>query len=818
MTAQGLQSAPYGAPDDGPDGRTNGRSASGAIAANAAQTALDAERSRFFLWVPVCLGAGIAAYFALPREPDLLSATLPLVCALILKALCRRGTLVAALITALSLAAAGFALAKVRVETVRAPVLTKPLRNVEVAGMLTRIEQRPPRGARLTIAVETLGTLSADQRPRTVRVRTMSTPPPMSAGDRIRIKASLSPPARPALPGGFDYARTAWFEGLGAVGYAFAKPVVETAVPDSAWRGTGSRAIEALRQAIGARIKAALPGEPGAIATALITGERGGITDATNAAYKNSGLFHILSISGLHMVIMAGAVFFSIRLLLAAVPSIALRFPIKKWAAVAGIIAALGYLAISGGAFATVRSAVMIVVIFTAVLLDRPALALRNVALSALLILAIFPESLFDAGFQMSFAAVTGLVATYEEVRRRAQRSSEPHPVVRILMFFGGIVFSTLVASAAVAPFAAYHFHQSQQYAVLANLLAIPVCNLVVMPAALAALLLMPLGLEWAALWVMGAGIGIMTWCANLVATLPGAVGHIPAFPAVAFGLMIGGGLWLSLWHTRMRLLGAGAALAGLALAPFMPRPDVLIARSGELVAMRGADGQLSALPARQAKFELERWLEHDGDARPSASVQKAAGFACDGAGCTADVKGVTLAVARHAAAVRDDCARAGIVVLNVPRPASCDGPQAIVDVFDVWNFGTHAVYIEEPRDGGPPLIRIETVAARRGERPWSVLPIRPLARPVVAPAIAPLIAQPGSAADRRPQAYKSPQRSLELPPTQSAAAPAPEAEEPVPEAKVPVPEAAARADPEQPEPGSSPDADPGEQPETPDQ
>lgn len=688
--------------------------------------AADGERARVFLWSPVALAAGIAGYFALPFEPSGWLAITPLIAAFILKSVITRGTLRSFVATALLLAALGFGLAKARVEAVRAPVLSKSLRGAEVVGTIVRIEPRPPRGVRLTLRVETLAQLAASERPEIIHVRIMTGGVDAAPGDRVRLTATLSPPAKPALPGGFDYARTAWFERVGAVGYSFAKPVVEARTATGTFSETWTRAIEALRQTIAARIHAALPGETGAIAAALIMGERGGITTQTNDAYRSSGLFHILSISGLHMVIMAGAVFFSVRLILAAIPYFALNFEIKKWAAAAGILGTFGYLAISGGAFATVRSALMILFIFGAVLLDRPALALRNVAVSAFVILAIFPESLFDAGFQMSFAAVTGLIAAYEEVRRRATRKNEPHPVIRVAMFFGGIVTSTLIASASVAPFAAYHFHQSQQYAVLANLVAIPICNIVVMPAALAALVLMPLGLEKLALVPMGLGIDAMSACANFVAKLPGAVGHIPAIPQLAFILMVMGGLWLALWQSRLRILGAGLILAGFAVAPFMPRPDVLISRNGELVALRGPDGLLSALAARQSKYDLERWLEHDGDARSAADVQRASAFTCDGVGCIARVKGATIAVARHPAAITDDCSAARVVVMNQPRPANCisSGVNSgmVIDFFDVWRDGVHALYIEPDEAGGAPHVRVDTVAAHRGDRPWAPL------------------------------------------------------------------------------------------------
>ena len=297
--------------------------------------------------------------------------------------------------------------------------------------------------------------------------------------------------------------------------------------------------IARVRQAIGRRVVAALPGETGAIANALITGERGGITEITNQAFRDSGLFHILSISGpAHGDHGGRGVPVASGCCWRRSPRSRLRYPIKKWAAAGAMLGALGYLLISGAAFATVRSYIMISIMFLAVMLDRPALALRNVALAALLILVLWPESLLDAGFQMSFAAVVALVSAYEwlrvrdEARGRAQRRGV---LGRAALFFGGIVTSTLVAGLAVAPFGVYHFHNTQQFAILANLLAIPACNLIVMPAGLAALVAMPLGLEAMPLWLMGLGIEAMVWCANAVARLPGAVGRVPAIPTYAF-------------------------------------------------------------------------------------------------------------------------------------------------------------------------------------------------------------------------------------------------------------------------------------------
>jgi competence protein ComEC len=446
------------------------------------------------------------------------------------------------------------AAAKLRTELVRAPVLQAETGPVDVYGFVELIEPRAAKGQRLTIRVTAMEKHEAHAWPARVRISTREENGALKPGDGVRVKARLSPPPGPALPGDYDFARAAWFQGLGAVGFAIAPAEIAPDLGEAPLTLRLGAGVGRVRQAIGRRVLEALPGQTGAIANALITGERGGISESTDQAFRDSGLFHILSISGLHMVIMAGAVFLSIRLVLAAVPAIALRYPTKKWAAAGAMVGALGYLMISGAAFATVRSYIMISIMFIAVLLDRPALALRNVALAALLILLLWPESLLDAGFQMSFAAVLSLVSVYEWLRARDEAREgwmRRGAIARTLVFFGGIVTSTLVAGLAVAPFGIYHFHNTQQFAILANLLAIPICNLIVMPAALVSLVAMPLGLEVAPLWLMGQGIEAMVWCAQVVAALPGAVGRVPAMPTYAFVLIVAGGLWCALWQTR---------------------------------------------------------------------------------------------------------------------------------------------------------------------------------------------------------------------------------------------------------------------------
>lgn len=688
---------------------------------------LEQERARWFLWLPVAYGAGIAVYFLSPSEPGAWAVAALPVMAAGLAAACRGAGLAAFVAIALVAAALGVATAKLRTQAVRAPVLAHEMRRVAVEGVIELVEPEAGRGERLTLRVTAMGRLAEAERPERIRVRVMQKREGLAPGMTVRLKATLRPPAPPALPGGYDFARSAWFHGLGATGYAI-QPAEMVKPADDGAQSLATRAreaVERLRQQIGERIRAAVPGESGAIAVSLITGERGAIPEETNNAYRDSGLVHILSISGLHMVVMAGAVYAALRMALALIPSIALSFATKKWAAAAALLSAAAYLTISGGSIPTVRAFLMIAIMFAAVMADRQALAMRNVAIAALLILVVRPESLLDAGFQMSFAAVVSLIAAYEAARERSEDDGGRGWVRGIAFFLGGILLSTVIASVAVAPFGAYHFHRSQQYALVANLIAVPVCNLIVMPAALITLAMMPFGLEAVPLWVIAKGIDIMTATAQWVASLPGAVIHIPEIPAASFALMVAGGLWLTLWQTRWRVAGLIAIGAGVLAAGGRERPDLLVGRGGELVAIRGSDGRLSALGTRAGSFDLSRWLEHDGDGRAPREALAARAFRCDAAGCTASLKDMRLAVSRHPSAVMEDCAKADILIARQPLPDGCDAPSLVIGRQALLRDGAHALYVTRDEASGKKSLRVETVASRRGERPWSAVATR---------------------------------------------------------------------------------------------
>jgi competence protein ComEC len=374
-----------------------------ALALDAIARALEAESDRLSLWIPVLFGGGILAYFALAEEPRVLTAAALLVGAIGLS-LAGRGAGLGLVLGCGALAfAAGFANTKLHTEMARAPVLAKEMRGVAVKGWVEHYERRDKAKARITLRVISLGELPPEGTPYRLRVTlSAAANAHVESGEAVSLKATLRPPPEPIIPSGFDFGRKAWFDRLGATGYAVGKIVWLQGEGTPPWDLRAWAAIDHVRSLVNAHIRANLPGERGEIAAALITGERAGISEEDNQAMRDSGLFHILSISGLHMVIMAGTVFWLVRAGLAIIPAVALRYPIRKWAAAAALAAAFFYLLLSGAAVPTVRSWIMMSIVLIAVLLDRPALTMRNVALAALLILVFSPESLFDPSFQMS--------------------------------------------------------------------------------------------------------------------------------------------------------------------------------------------------------------------------------------------------------------------------------------------------------------------------------------------------------------------------------------------------------------------------------
>lgn len=678
---------------------------------------LEAERDRFFLWTPVFLGAGTGAYFGLAEEPTLALAAAPLMAAIGLFVLLRSRPLGCVLALAALCAAVGFANVKLRALWVDSPSLTRSTKAVQVVGWLEHIAPKPKKGARLTVRLISIDGVAKDQLPFRARVTARFAGMVLKTGDAIRLRAILRPVPEPVAPGGFDFARKAWFERLGAVGFAIGPPTIASDMPSPPFGLRVWASIDSLRQTIAKRIRVALPGTSGTIATALITGERTAIPEETLAALRHSGLAHVLAISGLHMALMAGTLFWLARAGLALIPSLALRYPIKKWAALLALAGAAFYLALSGAGIATQRAFIMMAIFFLAILLDRPALTLRNVAIAALLILLAIPESVLNVSFQMSFAAVVGLVSVYEVTTSRRRNALDRgivgSGITRIWRYIAGIGLTTLVASLATAPFAAFHFHKIAQFSLLGNLAAMPLVGILIMPMALLALLAMPFGLEAGPLWIMAQGIEFLTAAAEYVSGLDGAVVHVAAMPTHALVLLVVGGLWLCLWRRPWRSAGLIIAATGVAIAGTLPRPDVLIEREGKTLAVRTDEGLLAIPAAQRVTYSIDKWLLADGDGTADELGKRSGAYRCDEHACVATVKGKAIAFLRHPAALREECRRADIIVSQFPFRRRCPKARMIVDRLDFRREGAHAVYLDGEK------IRIETVSRQRGSRPW---------------------------------------------------------------------------------------------------
>ena len=593
---------------------------------------IEAQRTRLFLWVPVLYGLGIGIYFLLPAEPQgWMLATLGAVLLPAFASLLPLGPVGRVLLLAVLIPAIGFGAAALRSRLVAAPVLaTEMTANVEgrIIGLDRSASDRP----RILLDRVVIFGLDPSRTPARVRISVDASTPEavLEPGLRILGQARLSPPAAPAEPGGFDFRRLAWFEQIGAVGYA-RTPMMETEGSDHA--GLHQLTFR-LRMAFSRHIQKQIPGGSGGFSTAILSGDRSKIDRSVEEALRVSNLYHIVSISGLHMTLLSAAIFAIIRYGLALVPWLALHWPLKKIAAWAALAGGAAYLAISGFDVPAQRAYVMTGCVLIAVLLDRPALTMRAVALAGLIVLVAAPESLMSAGFQMSFAATVALIATFEGLRaRRWWQVTQTDPRWRYLRPVIAASVTSLAAGWATAPIAAFHFNAMYQYGLLANLLAAPAMGLVVMPAAVIAVLAMPLGLDWLPFQAVGLGMAYVIAVAEFVAGLNGAVIGVPAGPPAVLALLATGGVFFVLWQGRGRWAGLAPLAVALLLWAGQDRPELLIADSGRLFGLQTPQGRILSSGSGNG-FAAASWLGKDGD-RVSQEAAHARGGA--GAGAAPD-------------------------------------------------------------------------------------------------------------------------------------------------------------------------------------
>ena len=696
--------------DARPAGRGWLRRAGPWLAAN-----LAAERERWSLWLPVLMGAGIGIYFALKSEPPAWLGPVALLFAALAMYLAWRSERRRFPATCCLALALGFAAAQFQAHYVAAPVLEHRVAGI-LAGRIAAVDPLPE-GSRLSIAPASLGDLAPAQLPARVRVRLRHGDGGVAPGDWVSMRVSLEPPPAPAMPGAYDFERAAWFERLGGVGYALSAPA-PAAPPDGAGPGEWNQALNALRQGVTSRIRAALPNPEGAIASALITGETHAIPPGDAGAFRDAGLAHILVIAGLHMGMVAGICFFALRAIFALIPVIALNYPTKKFAAGLALILTFGYMLLSGATVSSRRAFAMIALALLAVLVDRFSISARALALAAVAIMLMTPSSAMGPSFQMSFAAVAALVAFYESYRLQL---SDWHRNAGGLRLFGlyllGISFTTIVTTLATAPFTIYHFNRFPLYSVAANVAAVPITGFWVMPWAILSVLLMPLHLEFLALNPMAWGIDAISFIAKGVTSWPGAVMNLPSMPEWGLGVLGLGGLWLAIWRRRWRFLGLLPVALGLASIWLSRPPDILIAGDGRLMAVRDADGRYLPSLAQGDRSAEESWTKraasHLGPAWPVSGASDDGSLSCDAGACVYRARGRTVTIIRAADKFDRAQCSADLVLANVPAWKLCPGAR-IIDSIDVYRNGGYALWLD------PGAIDVENVRADQGDRLWS--------------------------------------------------------------------------------------------------
>ncbi|MDA7987315.1 MAG: ComEC family competence protein, partial [Alphaproteobacteria bacterium] len=722
-----------------PRSRTNPAAAL-AVCVGALRAACEAQRGRAPLFLPVGFGAGIVCYFGMRSETEgftfaLWFVFLFLLSGFVLRVIPRVRWL-SRFAFALALVAAGFFLSDWHTELHRAPRLDREYWGVNFSGRVVRAE---PRDENVRVVLDSLSIegVAEEQAPRFARVTMRRASLPMP-GTVVAGRAVLRPPFAPRVAGDPDFARRDWFLRVGAVGYTLGA-VERLRVEEDVLRW--QKFWHRLRYGIVARVDAVLPESASGLASALLAGARGRMPEEDLEAVRVSGLAHLLAISGLHIGLVTGTVYGFLRLLLALHPVTALKLSTHKWSLLAALAAGLMYLFLAGATLPTQRAFGMFTLLAFGVFLNRRALSLYLVAWVAFVILIFQPESLLSVGFQMSFASVTALIAVWEWYRLRHRANPDdipsvaftgqmhltpPRVVVRkVMIYFLGISLTTVVASSAVLPLSFYHFGRGATYSLIANIVAIPVTALWIMPVGLFSIVAMPFGLEAIFLRLMEPGLDLVLRVAYWVADLPGSQAYSVAGPRWTLVLYAAGAVWLLLLRGRVRLLGLAPILVFAFIWAGAERPFLLAAADGSLVAIVAPDGsgdvalystEPRSWPARVWSERLggiaSRDLEGAGEGGGGSPVVR-----CDAGGCVADL-GVRVSLLWDVDSLGYECATSAVVL--VPKywsdGALCRGGSAVLvdrraladsGGLKLWRFG----------EG----LRVERTCDVLGDRPWLV-------------------------------------------------------------------------------------------------
>jgi len=686
------------------------------------------ERDRWFLWFPVLVACGIAVYFALPFEPPLpLTAATPL---LALLAFGLRAHLdLRPLLIGLFAFSLGFNAAQMETRILTSPLLEDKLPPTSLTGMLVRAEAMPE-GSRLTLKHVSIKDMPKEMRPKSVRLKVrddFTTLP--EAGTRINIWGPLWPPSTPVAPNDYDFRRQAFFNQLGATGMSYGEiRERDSRYPTRFFWDGFFLMFEKARHTLTLMAVENLTPPQLAMTAALLSGNQSGIERDIMQDMRISGLSHLLSISGVHVSMMSLLVYIPLRFLLALIPWVALRFPIKKFAATAAIVATALYTLLVGADAPTVRSALTTSIILIAMILDRKALSMRLVALAATTIMIFMPHTVMGPSFQMSFAAVIAMIAAYEkridEVLKEGFSLDLPQWLRGTGKHIRDIMGTSLIATAATTPFTLFHFQTFSFYGVIANMLAIPFTSFWIMPCLLLSYITAPF--HAAGWFIKGAGWGVelLIQLAQEVASWPFSQFSAPSMPPLAFGLMLGGGLWLCLWHKKWRWLGLAPLLLGFLYPFFVLTPSIFIAESDGLWAVRLEDGRMATYGKRAEDFTFHQWRQRSGNPDTLYFTKKKLpdpdikDLSCDAEYCAYENGAHTVLFLLAGATpetIQKACLHTDYIIVASSTLPDCKG-QIVIDATSLYEHGAHTIGFEA--DG---RIKVDVTRTRRGQRPWSV-------------------------------------------------------------------------------------------------
>lgn len=692
-----------------------GRQSGLACLFDAIEEKLETERDQILLWLPVAFGLGIATWCGLADRNGWIAFILTMT-ALGVAALAfgrdrrvLRGIGIFALVTAI-----GCALIWLRAEYKATDTLERPVVSRFIAEIVS-IEHLPAR-ENVRVLVKNPSNPDLPTRFR-VNLAEDMVPEGLGVGAWIALNARLMPPPRATVPGSYDFAQRAWFEGIGATGRAWGE--VDIVRPASAgnWRGW----LEARRANLAAHVSERVGNREGAIAATLATGDRGRIAEEDAEAMRRSGLAHLLAISGLHVTAVIGVAILLTLKLLALSARLALNAPLILIAAGAGALTGLAYTLFTGAEVPTVRACIAAMLVLVGVAMGRDAITLRLVATGALVVLLFWPETLVGPSFQLSFAAVTAIIALHENPHTKKLLSRRDEPwMAKIGRFALGLLLTGLVVEIALMPIALFHFNKAGLYGALANIVAIPLTSFIVIPLVALALFLDIFGLGAPVWWLVGQTLGLLLDIAHGVSSTPGAVALLPAMPMSAYALMIAGGLWLCLWKTRWRFWGLVPILSGAIWALVTPAADILVTGDGRHMALRDSDGRLALLRPRAGDYVRDMFNETSGVEDEAGAIDDLPTAWCNADSCRATLwRGgrqwrVFATRSSYYLPYPDlvrECAAADIVISDRRMPEGCTPRWLLADRTMLRKTGGLAITLS------PPVIR--TVLQPGDDRPW---------------------------------------------------------------------------------------------------